>query len=135
MKQTIFIASAVSAIIAALTAVVLTILIVPRATGNAPVVTAQQFDAVDQQGHVRARLGTSANNAGLTILDTNGTERVSLQVLADGTSIVSLADNQGRFRTNFYVNAGGTTEAIQFFNEEGKPQQVLDASGLRRVER
>ena len=135
VKRTIFVSSAMSALIAALTAVVLTILLVPRSTGNALVVTAQQFDVVDQQGHVRARLGSSANNAGLAIMDTNGTTRMSLQMLADGTSIVGLADNQGRFRANFYVNAGGTAEAIQFFDGEGKSQQILDAAGLRRAER
>ena len=45
-----------------------------------------------------------------------GTERVGLRLLADGTSMLFLADGQGRIRANFYVNAPGTATAVQLFD-------------------
>jgi len=43
---------------------------------------------VDPQGNVRVTLASPTNNAGLHIMDENGTLRVAVVVLADGTSII-----------------------------------------------
>jgi len=125
MIRVILLSSISSALVAAGVTAALMLWAVPGVINSPAVVRAERFEVVDQEGHVQARLGRPPNNDSLAILDTQGTERVGLKLLADGTSLFFLADGQGRVRANFYVDAGGTATAVQLFDDAGIVKQHL----------
>lgn len=59
----------------------------------------------------------------------NAKSRLSMNLAADGTPSLELADKEGRARIRLVTGVGGAGE-IQFLNEAGKVVQTLSAEGL-----
>ena len=79
---------------------------------------------IDEDGKLRAYLGGPRFNDSVTLVDENGVERASLRVLAEGTSVLSMADDAGRGRAAIHVNRQGNA-TLQFYDENGRVSGVF----------
>ena len=117
-----------SCLASVVTSILVTLLLVrwfgTRVQATPPLVRAERFEVVDQRGEVKAYLGGPQYNDSLTILDSAGTERISLRVLAEGTAVLHMSDGAGVGRVGVYVNRQGGS-ALQFFDDNGNIRSVL----------
>jgi hypothetical protein len=93
-------------------------------------VRAQSFELVDQNGKTLAALETRENGTGLTILDQNGNDRVTLQLDNEEMPGVVLFDKNGKARVQMSVGTDGAP-GLGLLDQDGtvRVAQLLKADG------
>jgi hypothetical protein len=109
-------------------------------------ISAKQFEVMDDQGNMRAKLNVSGEGmAHLGLYDQQGVERAALVVTKDGTSMLALSGDDGKPRLAANVatqdgpaafmllNPDGTTAATMSMNKDTRTLELADAKGGARV--
>lgn len=109
-------------------------------------ISARQFEVMDDQGNMRARLNVSGEGmAHLGLYDQQGVERVALVVTKEGTSMLAMSGDDGRPRLSVKVaakdgpaafsllNPNSTTAAELIVNKETRSLLLADGKGAARV--
>lgn len=76
------------------------------------VISATQFEVVDEKGHVKALLGTENGNCSLEFKDDNGSTRTELVLQSDGTTSLNLRDGHAVDRISLSVLADGNNSLV-----------------------
>jgi hypothetical protein len=82
-------------------------------------VRARRVEIVDETGRVRAWLGTTAEAAGLGILDEEGEGRVVLSYQSSGRSNIGLAGEKGAARVRISHDAATAETGLAIYNSAG----------------
>ena len=109
-------------------------------------ISAKQFEVMDDQGNMRARLNVSGEGmAHLGLYDQQGVERAALVVTKEGTSMLALSGDDGKPRLAVHVaanhgpaafsllNPDGTTGAELIMNKDQRSLLLADGKGGARV--
>jgi hypothetical protein len=109
-------------------------------------ISAKQFEVMDDQGNMRAKLNVSGEGmAHLGLYDQQGVERAALVVTKEGTSMLALSGDDGKTRLAANVatqdgraafmllNPDGTTAATMSMNKDTRTLELADAKGGARV--
>jgi len=109
-------------------------------------ISAKQFQVMDGQGNVRAKLNVSDGGlAHLGLYDQQGVERAALAVSNDGTSILALSGDDGNPRLTANVathdgpayfkllNPDNSTAADLKMDKSGRSLMLADSKGASRV--
>lgn len=92
---------------------------------DARVVTAEEFDLVDQSGNKRAMLHvTPRGMANLAMLDGEGNDRAEFRVARDGSSLLGFYDSNGTRRVVVGQSSSGAN-GIAIYDNEGHPFATL----------
>lgn len=109
-------------------------------------ISAKQFEVMDDQGNMRAKLNVSGEGmAHLGLYDQQGVERAALVVTREGTSMLALSGDDGKPRLAVNVathdgpaaftllNPDSTTAAELTMNKGARSLLLADAKGQARV--
>jgi hypothetical protein len=109
-------------------------------------ISAKQFEVMDDQGNMRAKLNVSGEGmAHLGLYDQQGVERAALVVTKEGTSMLALSGDDGQPRLTVNVathdgpaaftllNADGTAAAALTTNKDARSLLLADGKGAARV--
>ncbi len=107
---------------------------------------AKQFEVMDEQGNMRAKLNVSGEGmAHLGLYDQQGVERAALVVTKEGTSMLALSGDDGKARLAMNVathdgpaaftllNPDSTTAAELSMNKDTRSLVLADSKGGARV--
>ena len=84
------------------------------------VVRAEEFEVVDELGHVRMRIGLSADeHPFFSMLDADGSVRARFGVQADGAAGLAIADDNGKVRATFGLSSDGSA-SLAFGDKNGR---------------
>ena len=84
------------------------------------VVRAEEFEVVDDLGHVRMRIGLSADeHPFFSMLDADGSVRARFGVQADGAAGLAIADDNGKVRATFGLSSDGSA-SLAFGDKNGR---------------
>jgi hypothetical protein len=133
VQRTLIASCLVSAVVSVSLTLILVTWLGPRST-TPSVIVAQRFEVVDQDGKLKAYLGGPPYNDSLTILDSEGVERIRLFVLADQTAFLAMFDQAGRIRGRIAVNRQGASE-LTLYGEDETPVHRLAAPAFTTVPR
>ena len=88
------------------------------------VVRAKRFELVNEEGEIRAILGTGPDDTvGITLLGQGESDRLSLGTHSDGSSTIALQDEEGRERVK--LSAGVSGPVVNIKDENGNPRVQL----------
>lgn len=109
-------------------------------------ISAKQFEVMDEQGNVRAKLNVSGEGmAHLGLYDQQGIERAALVVTKEGTTMLAMSGDDGkpRLAANVAIHDGpaaftllnpdSTTAAELSMHKGTRSLQLADAKGGARV--
>lgn len=109
-------------------------------------ISARQFEVMDDQGNLRARLNVSGEGmAHLGLYDQQGVERAALVVTREGASMLALSGDDGKPRLTAQVavnqgaaafsliNPDSTTGAELMMNKDQRSVLLADSKGNTRV--
>jgi len=109
-------------------------------------ISAKQFEVMDDQGNMRAKLNVSGEGmAQLGLYDQQGVERAALVVTKEGTSMLALSGDDGKPRLAVHVathdgpaafsllNPDSTTAAELTINKDTRSLLLADSKGGPRV--
>jgi hypothetical protein len=109
-------------------------------------ISAKQFEVMDDQGNMRAKLNVSGEGmAHLGLYDQQGVERAALVVTKEGTSMLALSGDDGQPRLTVNVathagpaaftllNADGTAAAALTTNKDTRSLLLADGKGAARM--
>jgi hypothetical protein len=92
---------------------------------DARVVTAEEFDLVDQSGNKRAMLYVTPRGvANLAMFDGEGNDRAEFRVARDGSSLLGFYDTNGTRRVVVGQSPSGPN-GIAIYDNEGRPFATL----------
>jgi len=92
----------------------------PAAPGPSRVVTADEFQLVDDKGTVRAALSMSMGGPGLILFDKGGKFRAVLSLATgEDTPVLSLGDGEGRHRATMALRVNGEPY-LALLDKDGK---------------
>ena len=76
------------------------------------VVRAEEFEVVDELGHVRMRIGLSGDeHPFFSMLDADGSVRARFGVQSDGAAGLAIADDNGKVRATFGLSSDGSASS------------------------
>ncbi len=85
------------------------------------VVRAKSFELVDEEGELRALMGSSPNGSvGLEIYGDDETPRLTVGINRGGTARIDLRDTAGTPRARLAVEASGTPAIFSIRDAEGR---------------
>jgi hypothetical protein len=109
-------------------------------------ISAKQFEVMDDQGNMRAKLNVSGEGmAHLGLYDQQGVERAALVVTKEGTSMLALSGDDGKPRLAVNVathdgpaaftllNPDSSTAAQLTMNKDARSLLLADGKGAARV--
>jgi hypothetical protein len=109
-------------------------------------ISAKQFEVMDDQGNMRAKLNVSGEGmAHLGLYDQDGVERAALVVTKEGTSMLALSGDDGKPRLTVNVathdgpaavallNPDSTATAELIVNKDQRAMVLADRKGNARV--
>ena len=109
-------------------------------------ISAKQFEVMDDQGNMRAKLNVSGEGmAHLGLYDQQGVERAALVVTREGTSMLALSGDDGKPRLAMNVathdgpaaftllNPDSTTAAELTMNKDARALLLADVKGQARA--
>ena len=97
-------------------------------------ISAKQFEVMDDQGNMRAKLNVSGEGmAHLGLYDQDGVERAALVVTKEGTSMVALSGDDGKPRLTVNVATHDGPAAVALLNPDSTAAAELIANKDQRA--